>query len=219
MAIGTARFGGKSTSILPTKGVCADDNPQQVADSWLRTHLRSLSPPLRGDTVHVPPPASDSVRPAGAIDSAYFAPFRQFYGSNIGELAVLTRWDKAGEYEMFLLRVPGDMNWVGAQVWTYDLHHCSWDRGPMIADQGGDAGDHVLVHGWIVDLDHDGHLDLIRREKLWSLADDDAETPPKLSQDKVTVYYWNTRNTYFAETYVPNDVPLRRAFDFKYHIK
>ena len=103
---------------------------------------------------------------------------------------------------------------MGAQAWTYDLHHCAWDRGPVIADAGGDGGDLLQSHGWIVDLNHDGHRDLLVREKIWSL-DDNFRRPAKLTRDRVTAYYWNEGDhAYFAEAYIPDDKPLRRRFDF-----
>ena len=197
---------------------CEDATPLTRADQWLRSHLQSLSPQLESDTLHIAgeSPLDMGSSPGTTLGSEYQTFFWPFYGvsmDDVGGIAVVLHWSIDEQHEGYVLRVPGEYG-VATEIWTYDLAECVWDRRPVVSNEGGDGGYLYRWDGWLVDLNGDGYRDLVQRRKGWSTESEQDQPTPSLVRDQIIVYYWSTRNSYFAETYVPNDTALRRVFDF-----
>jgi hypothetical protein len=80
----------------------------------------------------------------------------------------------------------------------------------MTSDRGADGEEQFRLDSWLVDVDGDGQKDLVQRTKNWGEGEDGK---PFVS-DALRAYYWNSRGSYFAETYVPDPSGLKKVFDF-----
>jgi hypothetical protein len=144
------------------------------------------------------------------LGNGYAAYFRAFYGNEAVRLVPLWYWQQSPAIEAFVLSVPSQMYGTATAAWTYDNATCSWSRGPITSDRGGDGGEQYRLDGWLVDLDGDGQKDLVQRTKNWGEGDDGKP----FIIDKLRVYYWKSHGSYFAETYIPDPSDLKKAFDF-----
>ena len=190
---------------------CQNGTPQQTADAWLRDRLRTGAVRVSNDTLHLretdPPEHRDSAKTLG---NGYAAYFRAFYGDEAARLVPLWYWQQSPAVEAFVLSVPSEMYGTATALWTYDIATCSWSRGPMTSDAGGDGGEQYRLDTWLVDVDRDGQKDLVQRTKNWGEGDDGKP----FTTDKLYVYYWSSDRSYFAETHIPDPSDLERVFDF-----
>jgi len=103
---------------------------------------------------------------------------------------------------------PSEMYGTAKQLWVYDLASCSWDRGPMLSDRGGDGEEQYRLDSWVVDLDSDGARDIVQRQKNWG---EDYDGKP-FEAGKRRLYFWSYGH--FAETLSREDARRDAAFDF-----
>ena len=190
---------------------CRNGTPQETADAWLRERLRTGAALVSTDTLHLRETDSSEHRDSTKmLGNGYSAYFRAFYGDEAARLVPLWYWQQSPAIEAFVLSVPSEMYGTATAVWTYDMATCSWSRGPMTSDGGGDGGEQYRLDAWLVDLDGDRQKDLVQRTKNWGEGDDGKP----FTTDKMRVYYWKSDGSYFAETHIPDPSDLKRAFDF-----
>jgi hypothetical protein len=144
------------------------------------------------------------------LGNGYAAYFRAFYGDEAARIVPLWYWQQSPAVEAFVLSAPSEMYGTATALWTYDTATCSWSRGPMTSDRGGDGGEQFRLDAWLVDLDGDGQKDLVQRTKNWGEKDDGKS----FVTDKLHAYYWKSHGSYFAETFIPDPSDLKKAFDF-----
>jgi hypothetical protein len=166
---------------------------------------------VSADTFHLSESDSSEHRDSTKmLGKPYAAYFRAFYGDKAVDLVPRLHWQESPAIEAFVLSVPSQMYGTATAVWTYDTSTCSWSRGPMTSDRGADGEEQFRLDSWLVDVDGDGQKDLVQRAKNWGEGEDGK---PFVS-DTLRAYYWNSRGSYFAETYVPDPSGLKKVFDF-----
>lgn len=65
----------------------------------------------------------------------------------------------------FLLRVPGMYEPSAIDLWVYDRRRMQFEPPLRLAESWGDAGAEYDLNAWLVDLDRDGRLDAVLRQR------------------------------------------------------
>ncbi len=186
---------------------CADREPVTPRDGLLG-ELTRTSGELNHDTIHVAAPAGPGDRFGGTrIDSIHYRMLRAPYEKGkVGGFYATYRVEAVPGYEGFLLRVPSRYTSSAIDLWMYDNNSGSWLSPVRIADGYGGGTWQYAMDGWLVDLEGDGHTDLVHRHRHWWTD----ESLNEHQADSLFVRRW--LGNAFSEAVLSDDTTLARIF-------
>ncbi len=158
------------------------------------------------DTVFIASPRACGHAPSGiAIDSAFDAAFPDAYNQD-GVFAIL-RTPLDNSRIGYLLRVPSQYESSAIDLWEFDQRRDAWRAPIRMADAFGDGPWALTWWAWLVDLNRDGHKDLVLRHQESRIN----ETSLKQStSDSLFIRMWDG---VYAPATLTADSTLRAVFD------
>jgi len=149
------------------------------------------------------------------IDTTFYSLFQAFY-PELGlerpelELWATDRLTIAPGRIGYLLRVPGMYDPTAIDLWVYDARRERFAAPIRMAEEWGDAGYSTELVGWLVDLNGDGHPDLVTR-RYRSRADIQNGGKLLWESDSLWVQIWSDSG--FTLRRLASDSTLRARFD------
>jgi hypothetical protein len=169
------------------------------------------------DTLHVIAPEEGSLDPpypGRPVDSVTYGAFVSRYpqladfSRTYSALAVLFKLQLGPNRVGYVLRVPSQYSSSAADLWVYEPRAKRWAEPVHLADSFGDGCWYFREHAWILDLDRDGHRDVVRRRRdTWV----DDNTRKAGSAD--TLWIHRGGDAGFAAPVVSNESALKSRFD------
>jgi hypothetical protein len=115
-----------------------------------------------------------------------------------------------GDRTVYALRVPGMYDPDRVDLYVFDRGGRRLGEPLEAAEAWGDAGERVWVRSWLVDVNHDGYLDVIRRTCVTESDLENDSTPPTVEADSLVAILW--RHDAFAPPKVVQDSSLVQRF-------
>ena len=179
--------------------------------------LQQLAADAPPGVLHVQSPEAESLPapyPGRSIDSSLYGPFRTRYPElaafhDTAALGALYKFPLEKGRTAFILRVPSQYSSSAADLWIYDHARRAWLEPVHLADEFGDGCWHFTEDAWLLDLNHDGRLDIVRRRRdTWT---DEVTTQKAHQSDSLWVQYGDSSG--FRAPRISSDSLLRRRFD------
>ena len=136
--------------------------------------------------------------------------YRQIPFDSGPSVFLLGRAQLGGNRTVYALRVPGMYDPDRVDLYVLDDEGQRLGEPVEAAEAWGDAGESVWVRSWLLDLNHDGYLDVIRH--TCATADDieNDSTPTKVESDSLVQILWKSDR--FGPPEVVRDSALARRF-------